>query len=134
MNRTKISIETGHFETAFFYPPQDHYYLEDDEANLALPDNDTAGKPVNPWEGLNYNFYPNPVTTTLNIELYFPREVHVRILLVNQAGLPVLNENKGKLPQGLHHLQINLPFLSTGNYVLTVLLDDYRTSEIIMKR
>ena len=128
------SIETGHFETAFFYPPQDHYYLEDDEANLALLDNDTTSKPADPWEGLNYNFYPNPVTTTVNVELYLPREARVKLHLRNQTGFLLHSENKGVLSRGLHRLQLALPALATGNYVLTILLDDYRISEIIMRR
>jgi hypothetical protein len=84
---TADSVETGHFETAFFYPPQDHYYLEDDETNLALLDNDTIGKPADPWEGLNYNFYPNPVSTFVNIELYLPRTAQVKLQLRTQSGL-----------------------------------------------
>ncbi|MDR1631803.1 MAG: T9SS C-terminal target domain-containing protein [Dysgonamonadaceae bacterium] len=131
---TTDSVETGHFETAFFYPPQDYYYLEDDEANLALPDNDTIGRPADPWEGLNYNFYPNPVTTTVNIELYLPREARVKVQLRDQTGFLRRSENKGVLSHGLHHLQLALPVLTTGNYVLTILLDDYPISEIIMKR
>ena len=30
--------KTVNFETAFFYPPQEHYYLADDEENLAILD------------------------------------------------------------------------------------------------
>ncbi|MDR0541245.1 MAG: T9SS type A sorting domain-containing protein [Dysgonamonadaceae bacterium] len=126
---------TGRFATAFFYPPQDHYYLDDDEENLALlQENDTTGKPVDPWEGLNYNFYPNPVTTTVNVELYLPRPAEVKLQVRNQTGTLLASESKGSLLQGLHHLRLDLPVLITGNYLLTILLDEYAISEIIMKR
>jgi hypothetical protein len=58
----------------------------------------------------------------------------VKLQLRTQAGFLLLNENKGSLPQGLHHLRLDLPALTTGNYVLTILLDDYPISEAIMKR
>ncbi|MDR0541661.1 MAG: T9SS type A sorting domain-containing protein [Dysgonamonadaceae bacterium] len=135
--RTKLSndsVETLQFETAFFYPPQDHYYLDDDAENLALQDSEHAEKPDNPWEGLNYNFYPNPVTTFLNMELYLPRAAHVKLQLHTQSGLFLLNESKGSLSCGLHSLRLDLPVLATGNYILTILLDDYPVSETIMKR
>jgi hypothetical protein len=131
---TTDSVETGYFETAFFYPPQDHYYLEDDEANLALLDSGTIENPADPWAGLNYNFYPNPVNTFVNIELYLPRTAQIKLQLRTQAGFLLLNENKGSLSQGLHHLRLDLPALTTGSYILTILLDDYVISEIIMKR
>jgi hypothetical protein len=84
---------------------------------------------------MNYNFYPNPVTSdVLNIELYLPRSAQVKLQLRTQVNFLLLNENKGNFPQGLHRLQLNLPMLTTGNYVLTILLDDYPISEIIMKR
>jgi hypothetical protein len=135
--RTKLtsdSVETLQFETAFFYPPQDHYYLDDDADNLALSDSEPAEEQDNTWEGLNYNFYPNPVTTFLNIELYLPRAAQVKLQLHTQAGLLLLNESKGYLSDGLHSIRLNLPVLTTGNYVLTIILDNYPISETIMKR
>lgn len=60
------------FSTAFFFPPQDHYYLDTDPENLAVLDSlwniDHQQKdPIipedntNPNTTLSYNFYPNPV-------------------------------------------------------------------------
>jgi hypothetical protein len=72
--------------------------------------------------------------TYVNIELYLPRTAQVKLQLRTQTGYLALNENKGSLPDGLHHLQFGLPALPTGNYLLTILLDDYPISEIIMKR
>jgi hypothetical protein len=122
--------------TAFFYPPQDHYYLEDDADNLALSDKteeDTTA--VDPWEGLSYNIFPNPVKTTpLLVEIYLSRPANIRVEIRNQSGLLVLNENKGYHPAGICNLQLTLYSLPVGNYILDIGLDEKLISGIIMKR
>jgi hypothetical protein len=133
----KISDKNGdtakeNFGTAFFYPPQDHYYLEDDDENLALqekPDDLT-----NPWAGLKYNFYPNPVATVLSVDLYMPRPAKVTVLLRTLSGLTYINENKGMLSAGMNHFSLDISRLPTGNYVLSIRLDDYVVSGVIVKR
>jgi hypothetical protein len=132
--RTNEGAESDLFGTAFFYPPQDHYYLDDDLENLSLLDENETTNP-DPWEGLNYNFYPNPIKNTpLNIELYLPKKAQIKLELRNQTGLLLLNENKGSFSEGVHHLTVDLPILSAGNYIMVIFLDDYRISEILMKR
>jgi hypothetical protein len=121
--------------TAFFYPPQEHYYLEDDEDNLALlEETDTAGI-IDPWDGLTYNLYPNPVRNTpLEVEMYLPKAANIRLQLRSSMGLVAVDENKGYQTEGVVHFQLNTFFLPVGNYILDIWLDDHLINEIILKR
>ncbi|MCC8146141.1 MAG: hypothetical protein LIO93_06825 [Bacteroidales bacterium] len=136
--------ENEFLNTAFFYPPQEHYYLEDDNENLAVleegietgenPDPQETEEP-DPWEGLTYNIYPNPVRMEpLGIELYLPREADIRIQVRNPMGLLEIDDSKGYHPAGTCNFSLPFSRLAVGNYVLDVWLDDKLISEIIMKR
>jgi hypothetical protein len=123
-------------QTAFYYPPQEQYYLANDTPNTALRNaTENSTEAVNPWEGLTYNIYPNPATTLLTAEIYLPRPAaSVRMQIRTTAGFIYLDEDKGSRPQGVCSLQTNIAGLPVGNYVLSIRLDDYVISEVIMKR
>jgi len=127
--------------TAFFYPPQEQFYLEEDSENQALLDSVRAGSTrpdeinPNPWEGLTYNIFPNPARTApLNIEMYLPKSANIRIQLRNSMGMIITDEVKGSYPVGICSFQIETSFLTLGNYVLDIWLNEKLISEIIMKR
>jgi hypothetical protein len=120
--------------TAFFYPPQEHYYLDDDEENSALLD-ENKEVIVDPWEGLTYNIYPNPVKTYLDVEMYLPKSAdNIRVQLRSTMGMMVVDKNHGYHPEGTYHFQLDLVTLPVGNYVLDMWLEDHLVSTIIMKR
>jgi hypothetical protein len=113
--------------------------LDDDEENLALLENEenesNEGNENNdPWVGLSYNVFPNPVKTFLEVEIYLPKTANIRIQLRSTMGLVVLDENKGMHPIGICNFQLNATAVPIGNYVLDIWLDDHLISEIIMKR
>jgi hypothetical protein len=119
--------------TAFFYPPQEQYYLQDD-ANLAVLDS-LQNENFDPWAGLTYNIYPNPVRTQpLNIELYLPQSATVRVQVRNTMGTVLIDKNQGNYPVGICNFQINLQGLQTNNYILDIWLNEKLISETIMKR
>jgi hypothetical protein len=124
--------------TAFFYPPQEHYYLDDDEENRAILDgaaSENNDAVIDPWEGLTYNIYPNPVKTTpLSVELYLPQAAQIRVQLRNTMGLIALDVDKGSQSTGIYNFQVETSGLPVGNYVLDVRLNEKTVSEIIMKR
>lgn len=125
--------------TAFYYPPQDHYYLEDDEDNLALlnEDEESEGNEhnVDPWAGLTYNIFPNPVKTDLEIELYLPKQVgNICIQVRNTMGTIELEHRYGSYTEGTCYFNINVSNLLVNNYILDIWLDDKLINEIIMKR
>ena len=133
----KHGEERTFFNTAFFYPPQDHYYMETDEDNLALQDSIKAkGKDeYNPLEETRYNIFPNPVSTTLNVEIFLPVEAKVKIQVRSVAYKKVyINENKGKQAPGTHSFPLNVSTLPAGYYLLNIWADNYQFDEVFLKQ
>jgi hypothetical protein len=131
---SRDSTETGRFETAFFFPPQEHYYLDEDNENLALLEELEENEASDPWAGLSYNIFPNPVKTFLELELYLPQSADIRIQVRSSMGLIVLDERKGVYPVGISKFQFNMSAVPIGNYILDVWLNDHLVSGVIMKR
>jgi hypothetical protein len=133
--RSDADVEFLHI--AFFFPPQEHYYLDKDEENLAvLEEENEDDKIIDPWEGLSYNIFPNPVKNSdLSVEIYLPKRAdNIHIQLRNTMGLLVSEKKYGSYPQGTHAFRVDALMLPVGNYILEINLDDKLISEIIMKR
>ncbi|GHT25206.1 hypothetical protein AGMMS4957_19590 [Bacteroidia bacterium] len=115
---------------SFFYPPEEHYYLETDAENLAQL------KPHDPDAGFTYNFSPNPVKETpLNVELYLPKPAkNIRLQLRTLTGVLVLEENKGSLSAGIRHLQLNTSTVPAGNYIFVIVRDGHSVGKVLLKR
>ena len=138
------SKKTVNFETAFFYPPQEHYYLEDDSENRALlvgvdginPNGNGNGKnKYNPLEETKYNVFPNPVSTALNIELFLPVEAKIKLQVRSVTNKSVyINENPGKFAAGTHRFQLNVSHLPPGYYLVNIWADNYLFDETIFKQ
>jgi hypothetical protein len=127
------STEINRFATAFFYPPQEQYYLGD-EANLAVLDS-LENANADPWAGLTYNIFPNPVRTApLNIELYLPQPATVYVQVRNTMGTLLLDKNQGSHPMGICNFQLDLGKLPTNNYILDIWLNEHLISYTIQKR
>ena len=127
------------FSTAFFFPPTEHYYLEEDEENLALLESLRLNGNVlvdnNPWSGLTYNCYPNPVVTSMELEIDLPRPAQVKIQITDKMGMIALEENWGALPEGISNRQIYMGSCIPGEYVLNVLLNgEFIVREVVLKR
>jgi len=132
------SGKTVNFETAFFYPPQEHYYLEDDEENLAVLDslrNLNGKNKYNPLEETKYNVFPNPVSTMLNVEIFLPIEAKIKIQVRSVINKSVyINENPGKFAAGTHSFQLNVSHLPPGHYLVNIWADNYLLDEVILKQ
>ena len=132
--RHKAKPEYEFLSTSFFYPPQEHYYLEEDEENLALV---LEGEEENrdPWEGLTYNVFPNPVTTVATVELYLPRPVQaMRVQLRSILGDILIDEQKGSFQPGVCSFSLEAYTLPRGNYILNIWLDDKLIEQVLLKR
>ncbi len=138
--------EIEFFNTAFFYPPQEHYYLEDDLDNQALLDEDDQPgiggsgsgnanfQDNNSWAGLRYNFYPNPVETNLEIEIYLPKQAQVRMQLTDRLGRIVWEKGFGRWEEGINTAQVFMSPYVKGEYVLNIWFDEYMVGEKIVKK
>ena len=127
--------ETVNFETAFFFPPQEHYYLETDSKNQTILEAQNQGnQPYNPLADVRFNAFPNPVNALLYVEIFLPIEAKIKIQVRSVVNKSVyINENKGKFPAGSHSFQLNTNLLPPGYYLLNIWADNYPFSETILK-
>jgi len=124
------TTQLNKFETAFFFPPQDHFYLDNDPDNLAVLDSlwNIAHKPediIKPGDNnqpkqLSYNFYPNPVESYLTIEYYLEEESPVSFVIYTLEGKQIKMENIPAQKQGLYSHQIDFTGFTKGTYILKI--------------
>jgi len=123
------------FATAFFYPPQEHYYLETDPENQAIIHSKNENKKNNLLESSAFNAFPNPMTSILNVEIFIPMEAKIKIQLRSVSSHSVyINENKGKFDSGIYRFQFNVSQLPVGYYLLNVWADNYMFSATLLKK
>ena len=142
------------FGTAFFFPPLEHLYLEQDSANMAVLDSlwnigigigyggegNEGGEEGDEGDdppgniNLKYNYFPNPVAETLYVEYYFEATTTVTITLFDMNGLPVRILNKGALQWGLYQDEIECGTLAAGSYILMLNVGDVVETGVIMKK
>jgi len=143
--RTKTLKNDGekeYFSTAFFYPPQEHYYLADDPENLAVLDSlwdgqikyTENGGQLNPTDGFAYNYFPNPVETNLNIEFFLEDAATVSIDIFNNNGGLAGFIPKQNYQKGMYNKSINCSEFSSGNYILRLTVNQNIISEKILKK
>ncbi len=143
INRKDSIQNETFFNTAFFYPPQSHSYLEDDELNQVLLQNDPLGtggsdpsRPDSPWHNLTYNVYPNPVQINLELEINLPIPAQtIRVQLTDRQGRILMEDDWGSNPAGILIKQIFMGQYIRGEYVLNIWFDEtFMVSEKVMKR
>jgi len=140
------TTKTEIFATSFFYHPLEHYYLEQDSANLAVldslwnigtpkPPNENGGEDELPPLNLVYNYFPNPVKDILYIEFYFDVAAPVTIGLYDINGFPQQLINKGELSAGFHREEINCSMLLPArSYLIRLMVRDEVVGGVVMKR
>jgi len=135
------------FTTAFFFPPQDHLYLDTDSANLALLDllweldrHNTGDpgsgetEPVNLSGILTCKIYPNPVRNILNLEYELKQEANVSFQLFSIFGLPVKMIGPQKKRPGIYYETLDMSSLHDKNYILRITANNLFVNEVIMKK
>ncbi|MCD7972135.1 MAG: T9SS type A sorting domain-containing protein [Candidatus Azobacteroides sp.] len=126
------------FEVAFFYPPQEHYYLWNDQANMALLESMQQQKEpepsLRPGYTFSYNFYPNPVENILSIEYHALENVPVYLSLYDVYGICYSENSKQHSQEGIYRHDIPVSTFPQGNYLLKITIQDEVFSEIIIKK
>lgn len=137
------SLNNQEYQTAFFFPPQEHLYLDDDKENLAVLDSlwnlehSQVDNPLTNTENgvkLSYNFYPNPVESQLTIDYYLENSTAVNIYIYSLDGKLVKNISMGNQDKGLHTEYVDFSTLSKGTYILRIQINDKITSDKIIKK
>jgi len=129
------SKEYTFLNTAFFYPPQDHYYLETDPENQQIVESKNANKKNHLLESSTFNAYPNPMSSTLTVEIFIPMDAKIKIQLRSVSNHGVyINENKGTFSSGTYRFQFNVSQFPLGYYLLNIWTDNYLFSETLLKK
>lgn len=141
---TTDTLNTQEYQTAFFFPPQEHLYLDDDKDNLAVLDSlwdlehkkDIDNPITNPDNGmkLSYNFYPNPVISQLTLEYYLESTTAVNVTIYSMEGKLIKNLPISKQDKGLHTEYIDCSNLAKGTYILSIQANEKVTSDKFIKR
>ena len=136
------------FATSFFFPPQDHLYLDTDPENQRILDemwdmsekeksnNSDSNKEqqVVPIENLvSYQIYPNPISTNLNIGYTMKVDNPITIQLFSLEGNLVKQVKKDWLTKGDYQESINCSNLNQGNYILRITINNSFVNEKIIK-
>lgn len=128
-NTSEEGNKITNFTTAFYYPPEDAQHNQEYNEEENNSENDI----IDPWEGLTYNVYPNPVSTYVEVEIYLPREANVVALLSSSQGVAIQKKKFPPQPEGIFRFQLDLTGYTRGNYVLDIWLNDHLISEKILK-
>jgi hypothetical protein len=135
---TNDSIHSEYFATAFFYPPVEHYYLENDAENSAVLDSlateELYKNDPQQWLRDNFtcNFNPNPVSHLLNVEYHLEEGAEVGVTLYSSTTgwsrqIPVGMKQRGYytetfdcsgLPIGIYILRFNVRGLIVSNIII----------------
>lgn len=138
------SLQFKAFKTSFFFPPQEHLYLDDDKENLAVLDSlwnikhplqpETGPSDTETARNFSYNFYPNPVESQLTIEYYLETPTSVTISMYSMDGKLLKNIDLGRKEKGMYSELIDCSTLSKGTYILTIKTNTNTLSDKIIKR
>ena len=148
LRSVNLNDDTEIFSTAFFFPPQDHLYLDSDPENQTLLDelwkktenaqsNQTDGstvKTVTLEDVIACKTYPNPVESIMNLEYELKQDARVSFELYSIEGLPVKKIKAQQRSKGRYNETINCSNLRPNNYVLRITVDNLSINEVIIKK
>jgi hypothetical protein len=129
-----ISLDdnSGIFSTAFFFPPQDHLYLDTDPDNLALLDelwkktensnqaDDPTAKTVTLEDIMTCKIYPNPVESQMNLEYELKQDAKVSFELYSIEGLSIKKIKAQQKTAGTYSETIDCSSLRPNNYIFRI--------------
>lgn len=140
-----LSDNTEIFGTAFFFPPQDHLYLDTDPDNQALLDElwnmdkedaieDKTTKTVTLMDIMSCKIYPNPVESIMNLEYELKEDAKVAFELYSLDGMPVKKIAPRSKSKGMYYETLDCSTLYPKNYVLRITANGTFVNQIIIKK
>jgi hypothetical protein len=138
-----------HFNTAFFYSPDKHNYLNNDPKNLTrleeIEKGNKGSKGASGGNGnssgntpnkelINYNVYIEKGSNQISIEYNLNQQSDVTISLYDMQGRLLINYPKTKHPEGFYQEAIALDNFQLGEYLLRIVVNDKVYGEKIIKR
>lgn len=132
------------FASSFYYPPQDHFYLDLDDKNTAILDSlwDAENMKVKPKDiiekdisiSFSYNFYPNPVQNFLTVEYYLEKKSEVSISIIGMSGKIFKTITKPNQTAGMYTEKIDFQTYPSGNYIISISTGSNVYSDKIIKK
>lgn len=145
----KLGVPVAYYTTAFYYPPEEHVYLENDPLNVQLQEmlkekslyvNQSSSSPEEGEDDrmqsdlfVYYNTYPSPVSENLTVEYYLSDNAPVCIRILDLSGRLLEQRNFNIQPAGVHSEIISMDTYSRGNYILQLAISDKIYIEKIIK-
>lgn len=142
-----LADSTMLFGTCFFFPPQDHYYLETDPENQMLLDElwDIKDEQITQVDAkedelpkledyITYKIYPNPVDTEFQVNYTMKEKATVLFELYYMSGALARRIERSNQSIGGHTETINCSGLMQGNYVLRITVYNTFENEKILKK
>lgn len=129
-----------YFATAFFFPPQEHSYLESDEDNnlmqtaLQKKENDKNSILDIREIKFTYNYYPNPVGNQLNYQYLLSEGANVSCALYSLSGSTLYRTPAKKHSAGTYSNVIDMSSYHKGIYIFSIIVNDKMYSEKIIKK
>jgi len=152
---TVRNVNTGNneilFATSFYYPPQEHLYIETDPENQRILDemwrdaedntNNNQNNVIDKQEKtidqiITYRTYPNPVENTLYLNYSLTETANITLSLYSIIdGKIYYNSKKQQKQTGDHAESIDCHIMPSGTYILQILIDNQLpiTNTIIKK-
>ena len=122
---------------SFYYPLQEQFYLSYDQENQSVLDSlKTQQNFEDPdWleENFSYNYYPNPVSSTLYVDYELQEPAEISISLYSEKTL-VKNISLQQQQQGTYKKTLDVLDILPGIYVLHIKVNNYTISNVILKR
>lgn len=137
------------FSTAFFFPLQDHFYLETDPANQAILDEmwnlddeskqkeleDPTSKTVSIDDLLVCRMYPNPVESTLYLDYELKEDAKVSFELYSIDGSPIRTIAAKQKTVGNYNETMDCSSLqSKKTYILRIIANGIIVNEKIIRK
>ncbi|WP_321436026.1 T9SS type A sorting domain-containing protein [uncultured Bacteroides sp.] len=138
-----------HFNTAFFYSPDKHNYLNDDSKNLVrLEEIEKQNKSGNNSSGgngnssgknlgkelINYNAYIEKNGNSIALEYNLIQQADVTISLYDIQGRLLISYPKTKHPEGFYQEALALDGFQLGEYLLRIVVDDEVYAEKLLNK
>jgi hypothetical protein len=128
------STEKDDIGTGFYYPGILHSYLDSDQANKNIRDSILSKeKSKKDQIDFNYNYFPNPVRTNLNVEILLEDISDISFRIYDTEGNLKYSSQEGRYGVGLQCFTINTSTLRFGTYILHITANNLTKQSILIK-
>jgi len=133
------TIEMRDIETAFYFPPSMHAYLDNDPENKAILDSikqlkERGVKEPSDTLSFDYNIYPNPVKTDIQVDLLLDLPSSVVISVFTTSGECAFRKEEGFFDAGQHTFSLQLGQLRFGEYLLYIKVNEQFAQMVLLKK